>query len=182
MLNSLTIDDKCGASAPLSKSPHADIGNTNREGTRSAAESRDRARLLYDYGEKVTAEQRAYALQQLGARLTVLRPVFVTVLGQLTDTIYEAMMVNGFWDGEQRNFAAKTALVHSELSEMLEANRKAIEHDDKVHAFTGEEAEAADTMIRLLDMAGGFDLRLGDAIIEKMLFNLSRPHKHNKQY
>ncbi len=128
------------------------------------------------------AERRAAQLQQIGAVLAVLAPSIQLTFDQLQNKIFEAMSVNGFWAHDQDNFASKVALVHSELSELLEANRKVIENDDKIPEFTGEEAEAADTIIRLLDMAGRYNWRLGEALVAKMLFNLSRPYKHGKAY
>ena len=128
------------------------------------------------------AAVREESLQRIGAVLTVLGPTFATVLGHLQEQIFSAMQVQGFWSDSQDNFASKTALVHSELSEMLEANRKSINADDKIPEFSGEEAEAADTIIRLLDMAGRYQWRLAEAIVAKMHFNLTRPVKHGKQY
>ena len=128
------------------------------------------------------ATARADELQQVGAVLAVLEPTFAAVLEQLQEQIFRAMQVQGFWFDSQDNFASKTALVHSELSEMLEANRKSIDADDKIPEFSGEEAEAADTIIRLLDMAGRYQWRLAEAIVAKMHFNLTRPVKHGKQY
>lgn len=126
--------------------------------------------------------RRKEALAQVGATIAVQAAFISATFEQLQRQVNTAMQLNGFWDGDQHNFGQKTALVHSELSEMLEANRKGIEHDDKVPEFTGEEAEAADTIIRLLDMAGQYNWRLGEAIVAKMLFNLSRPKKHGKKY
>lgn len=125
---------------------------------------------------------RTATMQQIGATLACQGPVIALVFDMLQREIYHAMHTNGFWRGEQDNFGQKTALVHSELSEMLEANREDVKEDDKIPEFTGEEAEAADTIIRLLDMAGRYEWRLGEAIVAKMLFNLSRPYKHNKLY
>jgi hypothetical protein len=134
-----------------------------------------------DY-EREVARRRADTLAQVGARIATRATILQSTLDDLAQDIYEAMQANGFWSGQQDNFGSKTALVHSELSEMLEANRKSIEHDDKVPDFTGEEAEAADTVIRLLDMAGRYRWRLGEAVTAKMLYNLTRPFKHGKKY
>ena len=44
------------------------------------------------------------------------------------------------------------------------------------------EEELADLIIRALDFAGYHQLRLGEAILAKMTFNLNRPFKHGKKY
>ena len=51
---------------------------------------------------------------------------------------------------KERNFGEVTALMHSELSEGLEANRKKL-LDDKLKHRPGEEVEWADTFIRMSD-------------------------------
>ena len=130
--------------------------------------------------EKQDSEDRVTA--QVGASINVLQPSLVALVDQLQGLVYAAMVAKGFWGYDQDNFGLKTALVHSEVSEMLEANRKSIGADDKIPEFTGEEAEAADAIIRLLDMSGRYNWHLGEAIVAKMLFNLTRPHKHGKAY
>lgn len=88
---------------------------------------------------------------------------------------------HGFWpDGTDCNFPEKLALIHSEVSEMLEVYRKGDVFSEKIPAFTKMEEEAADVFIRLLDLCAGFGIRLGDATIEKMTYNLNRPHMHGK--
>lgn len=130
---------------------------------------------------RLREERRAYNLKLAGASINAMKAPFIGAVSAMQEQIFAAMWANGFWEGAQDNFAAKTALVHSELSEMLEANRKP-GSDDKIQEFSGEEAEAADTIIRLLDMAGRYNWRLGEAIIAKMQHNLSRPYKHGKAY
>jgi hypothetical protein len=73
--------------------------------------------------------------------------------------------------------AMMTALEHSELSEGLEGIRKDL-MDDKVPEFTMEEAEAADTIIRIMDRAVGRKLRVAEAIVAKMRMNRTRPALH----
>jgi NTP pyrophosphatase (non-canonical NTP hydrolase) len=85
----------------------------------------------------------------------------------------------GFWESE--NVGEKIALIHSELSEALEADRKDLP-SDHIDGFSGVEEELADVMIRVLDFAGHFDLRLAEAFAAKVLYNLSRPYRHGKAY
>ena len=70
--------------------------------------------------------------------------------------------------------AEKIALIHSELSEMLEAVRKG---DD-----ANEAEELADTQVRILDYVGGFNTPLGDAFEAKIVKNYSRPFRHGKEF
>jgi len=74
---------------------------------------------------------------------------------------------------------AKIALCHSELSEALEAARDgkyiAYEKDGKPE---GVVVELADTMIRIMHLAGLLGLDLEDAVEQKMAANQKRPYRH----
>lgn len=73
--------------------------------------------------------------------------------------------------------AEKIALAHSELSEGLEGLRKNL-MDDKLPHRRMLEVELADAVIRICDLAGALQFKLGGAIAEKMAFNAVRPdHK-----
>lgn len=92
----------------------------------------------------------------------------------------------GWWD-QPRNKGELIALMHSELSECLEALRTKTPDgspamDDKVPELTGEEAELADTVIRILDYCGAFGIDLGRAIMLKHEYNITRPPKHGKSF
>ena len=73
----------------------------------------------------------------------------------------------------QRNFGEVVALMHSELSEALEADRKGLK-DDKLPHRDGREVEFADCIIRILDTAAALGLDVAGALIEKNRFNKER--------
>jgi NTP pyrophosphatase (non-canonical NTP hydrolase) len=74
-------------------------------------------------------------------------------------------------------FSNKLALIHSEISEAMEGDRKNLK-DDKLPHRDMREVELADAVIRIFDLAGAYEMDLGGAIAEKMAFNATRPdHK-----
>lgn len=81
-----------------------------------------------------------------------------------------------------RNKAEMIALMHSELSEMLEGVRKNL-MDDHLPHLTSEAVELADLMIRAFDYAGGHGIDLDEAYREKMAYNRTRidhTHEHRR--
>lgn len=104
-------------------------------------------------------------------------------LNLLSHQLYVASKNNGFWDeGEDRNKGEAIALIHSELSEALEAIRSGNKPSSKIPEFSGLEEEMADALIRILDFCGGFDLDISGAVAEKIKYNASRPRKHGKAF
>lgn len=73
----------------------------------------------------------------------------------------------------ERNFGEVIALMHSELSEALEADRKDLMDDHLPHR-KGVEVELADCIIRILDTAAALDLDVAGALVEKNRYNQQR--------
>lgn len=95
-------------------------------------------------------------------------------------TICHQASVNGGWwhdlhTGEKlnRNKAELLCLIHSEVSEIMEAERKDL-MDDKLPHRKGAEVEIADTIIRLMDYAGAYGYDVAGALEEKLAYNAQR--------
>ncbi len=73
----------------------------------------------------------------------------------------------------KRNVGELLCLVHSEISEAMEGHRKNL-MDDHLPTRKMFEVELADAVIRIMDLAGGYDLDLGSAIAEKLEYNAQR--------
>lgn len=81
------------------------------------------------------------------------------------------------------SFARALLLIHSEVSEIVEADRKDPDAaSSKIDGFKAIEEELADVQIRVLDFAAARGLRLGPAVEAKHEFNGTRPRKHGKRY
>jgi len=73
----------------------------------------------------------------------------------------------------KRNFAEMLMLCVSELAEAMEGDRKNL-MDDKLPHRPMSEVELADCMIRILDLAGGYQLDIAGAMAEKLAYNAKR--------
>lgn len=105
---------------------------------------------------------------------------------------HQTALDKGWWE-TPKSFAEDIALMHSELSEALEEYRthgcdpnKMIytnEEDDLKRAGweykpEGIAVELADVLIRIFDVCGYHEIPLVDALILKMGYNTTRPHRH----
>ena len=86
----------------------------------------------------------------------------------------------GFWKGRVTlaHDAQCIALMHSELSEALEALRHGNPESEHLPGFSGVEEELADVVLRAMDYAARRKLLLGEAIVAKINFNKTRAYKH----
>jgi NTP pyrophosphatase (non-canonical NTP hydrolase) len=138
-------------------------------------------------------------------------------LNELRNKIHENAKAKGFYDNETHIignmrgygntnatkhafFAQKIALIHSELSEALEADRKDKRANVKSLEEWGNlnngqwcgifentvknsiEDELADVIIRTLDLCGWLGIDIGKHVELKMQYNESREYKHGKEY
>lgn len=95
---------------------------------------------------------------------------------------HDAAVRNGWWNNRQgqriqRNKGEMIALMHSELSEALEGERKQSMDSHLPHRRSAE-VELSDTLIRIFDYAQAHGYDLAGAMAEKLAFNDQRPdHK-----
>lgn len=121
------------------------------------------------------------------------------MLNNLANEIYNNNVDKGFYD-QPMPIASRLALIHSEVSEALEADRKELhslvdikelvkyENDDAfVKHFLSTvkdtfEDELADALIRVLDLAASGGIDIESHVLAKIRYNKTPPYKHGKKY
>ncbi len=107
---------------------------------------------------------------------------FVAWFSMVREAVHRNARSKGWYDGGERNVPEQLALIHSEVSEALEALREGNPPDKHCAGFSSFEIELADIVIRVMDLAAYKNVRLGEAIKAKAQFNETRPHKHGKTF
>lgn len=107
-------------------------------------------------------------------------------ISDLQKAIHKTAVEHGWWENGERNFGEVCALIHSEVSEALEHYRKNLDprevfyygKDDKPD---GIPIEFADIIIRVLDVAEFYGMRMDEALAIKMKYNETRPYRHGNK-
>lgn len=100
-------------------------------------------------------------------------------VNSLRDICYQASFDAGWHTnletGEllERNKAEMLCLIHSEISEAMEGERKGL-MDDHLPNRPMAEVELADAVIRIMDYAGRWGYDIGGALVAKMDYNKNR--------
>ena len=90
--------------------------------------------------------------------------------------VHKYAIEKGWWE-KDRPIPELLCLLHSEVSEALEAYRNNIQEGEK--GCLSE--ELADLVIRVWDMAEALGINIVEAVNKKHKFNLTRPYRHGNK-
>lgn len=112
---------------------------------------------------------------------------FAVYWNRLAERVLETALKKGFWKDDAtvpQNYIDDHKLMRivSEVSELSEFLRDGNPPSEKMPEFSGAEEEAADIVIRLMDLCQRRGWRVAEAIRKKMSVNDSRPYLHGRTH
>ena len=133
-----------------------------------------------------------------------------TTLDQLAASLNESSVDKGFWDDEdavvsmidrdavmdtrdktgfrermlRMMTSLKLFLVVTEVAELCDALRLPGDVNDsqKIPGFSNQEEEAADAVIRILELCHRRGWRIGEAVVAKAIYNTGREYMHGRHF
>lgn len=124
-----------------------------------------------------------------------LTAMFLETMADVQRNMHEISRNHGFWDGEANpdnvSVPTKLCLIHSEVSEALEAHRHGNPPCEKLYPGFNDvpvqlnmsciAEELADATIRIMDLCEHLKIDLGRAVLDKANYNKSRPYRHGNK-
>lgn len=112
------------------------------------------------------------------------KSLIVKSVKALAEDIHSVAKSQGFWKrNKSRNLGEGIALIHLELSNALEAMRVGSPANKHLPMYKQEEVELADAVMRILDFAEGNNLKVVEALFDRLELNrVSRGRQNGKKF
>lgn len=114
-------------------------------------------------------------------------------LNAYRDDIHETAIEKGWWENPPE-LGTSLMLVVTEVAEAMEEHRLGYAPDVVRHLWGAAESaigvvpkpegiptELADVIIRVLDIAGAYNIDIEAAFLEKLAYNRTRTHRHGRK-